>query len=218
MPVLAASGSSEMCPLSFLYLPALVLSGPAGRFAAFAVERQGMVAQIEAQLCGDRALPLFDDLIVEFLYPPAMYADDMVMVRAALQFEDSLATLEVVPGDKSRGLELGKRAIYGGQAYLFAGFKQQPVNGLGSQVPVMGFFKKLEHLDAWNGDLKAGISQILAFHAGNSKVYCGDPLSACPILLTNAVTLLIMLTIFVCQAIAAILHKSLAHENSYHVR
>jgi hypothetical protein len=82
----------------------------------------------------------------------------------------------------------------------------------------MGFFQKLEHLDAWNGDLKSGIAQILVFHAGNSKVFFGYSLSACPMLLTNAGSILIMHTIFMCQVFAAILHKLLAHENSYHVR
>jgi hypothetical protein len=94
-------------------------------------------------------------------------------MKAALQLEYSLTTLEMVPGDKSRSLELGKRAIHGGQPDLLACFKQQPVDGFGCHVPILGFFKKLKHLEAGCGDLKAGIAQILAFHAGNSYVGCG---------------------------------------------
>lgn len=79
-----------------------------------------MVAQYEPVFLGNRALPFFNDIVDKFLDPPAMHANDVIMMRAPLQFEHSLSALEVMPGDQSRRLELGKGTIYGGQADLFS--------------------------------------------------------------------------------------------------
>jgi hypothetical protein len=157
--------------LSFLAFDVFVL---ACRCIAFPVESKVVVSQIEAQFLGNRSLPFFDDFIIEFLYSPAVYADNMVMMKAALQLEYGLPAFEMMPGDKSRSFELGKRAIHSSQPDLLACFKQQPKDGLGCKVPILGFFEKLQHLEAGCGDFKAGIAQILAFHAGNSNVGCSE--------------------------------------------
>lgn len=62
-------------------------------------------------LPGNCPLPFFDGFVVKFLDTPAVNADDVIMVRAMLQFEDSLNTLKVMPGDQSRRLELSERTI-----------------------------------------------------------------------------------------------------------
>jgi hypothetical protein len=131
-----------------------------------------MVAQIEAQILGYRTLPLFNHFIKEFLNSPAVYADDMVMVGAALQLENCLTALKVVPGDKSRSFELGKRTIHGGQPDLLSCIKQQSVDGLGGKVPIFRFFEKLKHFEARCCNFKAGVAQILAFHGITPILVC----------------------------------------------
>ena len=58
-----------------------------------------MVAQCVAKFLGDRLLPFFYDLVVKLLDPPAMNANNVIMMQAALQFKDCLATLEMMAGD-----------------------------------------------------------------------------------------------------------------------
>jgi hypothetical protein len=159
-------------------LPNLFLAFAAPRFAgrtvALAIQCQIVITHIEAQLLGYRTLALFDDFVIELFYTPTVYTDDMIVMRTALQFVNSLPTLEVMPGDKSRGLELGERAVHRGQPDLLACFKQSPVDGLSCKVAIIGPFEKLEHLEAWCSDLKAGIAQILAFHFAYSNVCSSD--------------------------------------------
>ena len=112
-----------MVSASFFRL-AFVAPGLTVRSVAFAIQRQIMIAQIETEFLGDRALPLFDDFIVEFLDSPAMYADNVIMVRTAFQFVDRQTALEMVAGDEASGFELGKRTIHGSQPDLFTGIEQ----------------------------------------------------------------------------------------------
>ena len=100
-----------------------------------------MVAEREAVLFGNGALPLFYDIVDKFLDSSAMHANDVIMMQASLQFEDSLATLEVMPGDKPRRLELCKGSIDGGQSDLFSRILQFPVDSLGSQVLTLYVFE-----------------------------------------------------------------------------
>jgi hypothetical protein len=119
-----------------------------------------MVAQRESVLLGDRALPFFNDIVDEFLDPPAMHANDVVMMRATFQLEHGLSALEVVPGDQSRRLELGEGAIYGGQPDLLSGIEQFSVDGFGREVQAFDVLEKLEYLEPGQGGFQAGILQM----------------------------------------------------------
>lgn len=116
-----------------------------------------MVAQSETVLLGDRTLPLFNDIVDKFLDPPAMHANDVVVVRAPFQFEHCLSALEVMPGDQSGRLELGKRAIYGGQPDLLTCVEQFPMDRFGRQMHAFRMFEKFEYLEAWQGGFQTGI-------------------------------------------------------------
>ncbi len=78
-------------------------------------------------------------------------------MRAPLQFEHGLSALEVMPGDQSRRLELGKGAIYGGQPDLLSGIEQFPVDGFGREMHAFDVLEKLEHLEPGQGGFQAGI-------------------------------------------------------------
>ena len=119
-----------------------------------------MISHREAVLFGDRELSLFDDLVEKLFDPPAMHANDMVMVQPALQLEHSLPALEVMPCDQSGRLELGQGAVYGGEPYLFTGLLKLPVDGLGCQVPALHVFQQLEHLESWQGGLQTRILEV----------------------------------------------------------
>lgn len=54
------------------------------------IECQRMLRNIETALAGDVVLALLDFLIVEFLDPAAFEADQMIMMRAFIEFEDCL--------------------------------------------------------------------------------------------------------------------------------
>ncbi len=108
----------------------------------------------------DRLLPLFNDLVVKLLNTPAMNANDVIMMQAAFQFKDSLAALEVMPCDKTRRLELGKGAVYGGQPNLFSSLVKFPVDALGCHMPVLSVFEKFQHLKPWQGGFQTGILEV----------------------------------------------------------
>jgi len=57
-----------------------------------------VVGDREAHARGDLPLPLLDALVAELRDPPAVYADDMIVMRALVELEDGAATLEVVTG------------------------------------------------------------------------------------------------------------------------
>jgi len=119
-----------------------------------------MVAQCEAMLLCDRALAFFNDIVDKFLDPPAMHANDVIMMRAPFQFEYSLSALEVMPGDQPRRLELGKGAIYGGQPDLLSRIKQFPVDSFSRQMQAFDVLEKLQHLEPGQGGFQTGILQM----------------------------------------------------------
>jgi len=129
-----------------------------------------VIAQIKAQLLGNRTLPLFNNFVIEFLDPPAVDTDDMIMVRSPFELENCLTAFEMVFGDKTCSLELCERPIHCCQPDLLARIEQRAVDGFGCQVPTLGFFEKLKHLETGSCDFKPGFAQILSFHAGNSNV------------------------------------------------
>jgi len=57
-----------------------------------------VVVDREPQPGGNLPLPLLDALVAELRDPPAVYADDMIVMRALVELEYGAATLEVVPG------------------------------------------------------------------------------------------------------------------------
>jgi len=56
-----------------------------------------VVGYLEAALCRNGVLPLFNAEITELLDAPAVHTNDMVVVLAAVQFEDGHAAFKMVP-------------------------------------------------------------------------------------------------------------------------
>jgi len=60
------------------------------------IEAERVVSQLEALGVGDFVLQSLDGLVAEFLDTAALDADDMIVVIAAVQFENRITAFEVM--------------------------------------------------------------------------------------------------------------------------
>lgn len=109
-------------------------------------------------------LAFLDDVVHEFLYPAAFETDDVVVVPAVIQLEDSAAAFEIVPLHKTSGLELGQHPVYGCQTDVLAGIEQRPIHLLGGHVKFLVAFQDTEDLNPRDGHFEAGFPEVRGFH------------------------------------------------------
>jgi hypothetical protein len=138
------------------------------------VEDQRVIMDIEAKTPRNGGLPVFDATIHELFDAPAVDADDMIMMRALIQLENSHAVFEMMTGNEAGGLELREHAINGGQANVFVSAQELPVDVLGGQVARGAALQNLQNFEARQRDLQAGFAQVLTFHS----MFSGDHASA----------------------------------------
>jgi hypothetical protein len=79
-----------------------------------------VIRQFEISLLCDAGLKFLDRFIVKLFDLAAMDTDQMVMVVAAIQFEDGISPLEVVSNDESCGLKLSEYPVNGRKANFFS--------------------------------------------------------------------------------------------------
>jgi hypothetical protein len=103
---------------------------------------------LETAIRGDLVLALLDLGIVELLDAPALYANEVVVVPAPVQFEHRLARFEVVSDEKTRLLELRKHAVNRREPGLGALLGEHFVDLLGREVPHRAFLEQLEYAQA----------------------------------------------------------------------
>lgn len=72
-----------------------------------------MIGQLKTETSGDFLLAPLDQLVAELFDLAALDAQYVIVMIAAVEFENGVAGFEVVPFDKTRGLELGQHAIHG---------------------------------------------------------------------------------------------------------
>src|SRR3546814_16466804 len=82
----------------------------------------------------DRVLQLFDLFAEEFVDLAGVESHHVIVVRTAVQFEDGVATFEIVALDKARGLELRQHPLDRCQSDVFIEVEQTPVDVLGGQI------------------------------------------------------------------------------------
>jgi len=103
---------------------------------------------------------------------------------APLQLEHRLVALEVVAIHQACLLKLGQHPVDGGQANLLAAFQQLAIDGLGTQMPVIGIFQQFQDLHPGQGHLQSGLFQILAFQgvlrSGPESMYNPATLTGAP--------------------------------------
>jgi hypothetical protein len=124
------------------------------------VQGKRVIGDLEAQPVRNRALPLLNTLVRELFDPAAVYADDMVVVRTLVQFENGRATFKVMTGHESGRFELSQHAIDGGEANVLVHFKQAPIDVLGAHVSRLGIREDLENFHARHGDLETSPTEM----------------------------------------------------------
>jgi len=128
---------------------------------AVCVQRQGMAVQREAALPRDRALPLLDFGIVEFLDASALQAHEVVVVATLAELEHRLAGLEMLAREQPRLLELGEHTVDGGEPDVDSFRDQRPVHILGGEVAHLAVLEQLENLAARQRRLETHVLETL---------------------------------------------------------
>ena len=127
------------------------------RADAMAVQSQRVVGELEPEPRGDLLLALLDAVVAELLDPPAVRADDVVVVHALVEFEHRRAALEMMPRDDARRLELREHPVNGGEPDVLVQVEQAAVDILGAHVPQGAAAREnFEDLDPGIGDLQSG--------------------------------------------------------------
>ena len=130
---------------------------------AIDVQMQRVLVDDEAALLGDLDLALFDFGVVELFDPPALQADQMVVMIAYVEFEHGAAGFKMMPLQQAGVLELGQHAIDRGEAGVHAVGDQQLVHVLGGQVPYLAFFEQIQNLQPGRRNLEADGLEIFRF-------------------------------------------------------
>src|SRR5262245_33579314 len=128
---------------------------------AVGVERERVAVQVEAALLGDLGLAALDLGVVELLDPPALHADQVVVVAALVQLEHRLAGLEVLAREQAGVLELGEDAVDRGEADVDALGEQGLVDVFRRKVAHFARLEQLEDLAPRQRRLEAAILQAL---------------------------------------------------------
>jgi hypothetical protein len=122
------------------------------------VHHQSVVLDREAALFGHRALPRFDSFIQELFHVAAVKADDVIVVRAGVEFEYREPAVEVLPAHQAGGLELRKHAIDGCEPEVLMLIAEPPMDFLGRQVPRLRTFEDLQDAQPRQRYLESGIA------------------------------------------------------------
>ena len=126
-----------------------------------------MILDGKAVTPGDLILASLDGRLNELHDFATADTHQMVMVTTLVQLKDRLTTLEMVPGDQPRALELGQHPIDGRKADVLAGLQQRPVDVFRAQVALVTMLQHCQDLDARTRDLKASRSNLLVLQVRN---------------------------------------------------
>lgn len=127
---------------------------------AVTVQNQAMLGERKLVAGSNLALMLLDHFIVELFDMSAMDADNMVMVFALIQLEHRLTTLEVMPFDQPRRLELGQHAVDCRQTDFLTRRNQTAIDILGSQMLVLLILQHIKDFHPWQRDFETCLFEI----------------------------------------------------------
>jgi outer membrane protein assembly factor BamE len=125
-----------------------------------------VILDLEAVLVGDLMLQAFDLFAGELDDAAGIDVDHVIVMFAAVDLVNRLATLEIMLEHQASGLELGQHAVNRGQTDIVVMLEQTPINILGSQMLAVESFKDFEDTHARVRDLESRLAQVLGFHAG----------------------------------------------------
>jgi len=124
-----------------------------------------MLADLEAEAPGNGGLARLDSLFGEFLHAAAFQADDVIVMAALVQFEDSHAIFKVVARDEARRLELSQHAVDGRKPDVLIRLKEAAIDVFRRQVAGAAALENLQDLKPRQRDLETNFTKILAFHS-----------------------------------------------------
>ncbi len=104
-----------------------------------------MFGELETPLLGNALLTFFNFIVKKLFHQSAIQAHQMVMVRAFIELEDSLARLEMVATQQAGLLELGEYPVNGCQTDIEVFGQQKLVHVLGRQVAHGAALKDLKY-------------------------------------------------------------------------
>lgn len=113
---------------------------------------------------GDIALQLLDSLVAKLDHLAGLETDHMVVMGTIGELEDGSGPFEIVTGHQTRLFELRQHAIDRCETELLTAFQQQPVDALGTEVPILAGFEDFEDFQARRRNLESGVPEILSFH------------------------------------------------------
>ncbi|MCY1362249.1 hypothetical protein D9M69_489540 [compost metagenome] len=82
----------------------------------------------------------------------------MVVMLSVVQFEDCMASVEVVPHHKASCLELSQNTVNRGQTDVLTSLHKGLVDILGTHVALLGGIEHLQNFDPWKGHFEAGFA------------------------------------------------------------
>ena len=140
-----------------------------------------MFANGEAVLGSDLVLALLDLGIVELFDAAAIQADEMVVMRALVEFEDRLAGLKVMTLQQTRLLELGQYPVDRCQPDIEPIGNQVAIDVFGGDVPwrsvVLQLVEQVEDLQARVSGFEADALEVVGMgHEGRGRAR-GRPVS-----------------------------------------
>lgn len=107
-----------------------------------------MLVNREPAVFRNFVLPALDFSVEELFDPPALQADEMVVVPAFVQLEYRLAAFEMMADQKARLRKLREYAVYRSQTYIHIFGKQKLVNVFGGEMADFARFEQIENLEA----------------------------------------------------------------------
>lgn len=119
---------------------------------------------------GNGPLAILDVFFEEFHDPMALEADQMVVVAAAIEFENRLPVGKAVAANQSGILELGQDAIHRGQTDVLVPDRQSPVHVLGAEMTLTAGFQNVQNLDPGQGDFQSRLPDPAVFQTVFSLV------------------------------------------------
>jgi hypothetical protein len=140
---------------------------------ADAIESQGVRLQFEAMLRCNPLLSLFNGGVEKLFHAAALQADQVVVVRALVEFENRLAGLEVAPLENARLLELCQDTIDRSQAYILMFSQQLAIDVFRAHVALTTALEYFQNLQTRERGL-----QSRAFQVSRSRQF-GSPFRNC---------------------------------------
>jgi hypothetical protein len=114
-----------------------------------------VIGNCETQPGSDLPLAFLDLLVGKFFDPPAIHADDVVVVHALVHLENRRAAFETVAGDNARGLELRQHAVHSREPDILLPLEEPAINVFRTHMPLLIIGQDFEYLYPRSGDLES---------------------------------------------------------------